>query len=96
MTKSNPPQIERTPEDIAQTQAFIERNAPKPPNKADAVLELIRDDHADRRSRTSYKRVLRYLKVLGLNEAERETVLHYMNYHHNGAPYPYLLEKPKS
>jgi hypothetical protein len=64
--------------------------------KGDAVNAIIFDARADRSSPTSYRRMLRALRVLGLTEEEQQEALWHLDYlDADRNPYPRYLEPNK-
>ena len=57
-------------------------------NKAEAVIEIIREARKERATNTSVKRVVKVLKTLGLDDKELIHVLGYLDYcNEDGMPY---------
>lgn len=59
-------------------------------DKAEAVMDLIRDGRAERSSLRSFRRIEKAIAALGLDKAERIRVLEFLDYFHAGQPYQWL------
>ena len=68
-------------------------------NKGNALIDIIRDVQSDRLSPTSYKRVCRALKALGLDATDQQLVLVHLCYHspqHPTEPYARYVKAVRS
>jgi hypothetical protein len=60
------------------------------------LLVVISEARKERGTVTGYRKLCRALDALGLDVAERDTILAHLDYHHpDGGPYKWLQEKLK-
>jgi len=59
-------------------------------DKASALIDIIDDAQRDRNTLTSYLRLNRACRALGLTNGETERVLDRLEYHHEGRPRDFL------
>lgn len=57
--------------------------------KLDAIREIVKDARATRGSRTSMLRLERALKVLGLSDEERLTIMRFLDYYPDDGTEPF-------
>ena len=65
-------------------------------DKAQALIEIVRDARKDRASASSYRRVVKALKVLGLSTPHIRHVLEHLEYVNSatGEPHPWTKGRP--